>query len=193
MHEAAGAPEAIDAHSIRPIDVIAFWRDAGRDRWYAKDDAFDAEIARRFRTVWEAAVAGQLASWQATDDGMLALILVLDQFPRNIFRNDPRAFSSDPMARDLAIGAISRGVDRRVDPQLRQFVYLPLMHSEDLADQERCCQLFRATGETDNLTYADAHADIIRRFGRFPHRNRLLGRATTPEEQAYLDGGGFRG
>ncbi|HEY8335680.1 MAG TPA: DUF924 family protein [Tardiphaga sp.] len=193
MHEAAGAPEATDARSIRPIDVVAFWRDAGRDRWYAKDDAFDAEIARRFRTVWEAAVADQLASWQATDDGMLALILVLDQFPRNIFRNDPRAFSSDPMARDLAIGAIDRGVDQRVDPQLRQFVYLPLMHSEDLADQERCCRLFRATGETDNLTYADAHADIIRRFGRFPHRNRLLGRATTPEEQAYLDGGGFRG
>jgi uncharacterized protein (DUF924 family) len=138
-------------------------------------------------------VAGRLASWQTTDDGMLALILVLDQFPRNIFRNDPRAFSSDAMARDIAMKTIDGGVDRRVDPQLRQFVYLPLMHSEDLADQERCCQLFRTTGETDNLKYAEEHADIIRRFGRFPHRNRLLGRTTTPEEQAYLDSGGFRG
>lgn len=193
MIGAAGASETTGARSSVPSDVIAFWRDAGPDRWYAKDDAFDAEVARRFRATWEAAVAGRLASWQTTDDGMLALILVLDQFPRNIFRNDPRAFSSDAMTRDIAMKAIDGGVDRRVDPQLRQFVYLPLMHSEDLADQERCCQLFRATGETDNLKYAEEHADIIRRFGRFPHRNRLLGRATTPEEQAYLDSGGFRG
>ena len=193
MDDAAGTPETTGARSIVPTDVIAFWRDAGRERWYAKDDAFDAEVAHRFRALWDAAVEDRLASWQATDDGMLASILVLDQFPRNIFRNDPRAFSSDRLARDLAVKAIDRGVDQRVDPQLRQFVYLPLMHSEDLADQEHCCDLFRATGETDNLTYADEHADIIRRFGRFPHRNRLLGRTTTPGEQAYLDGGGFRG
>jgi uncharacterized protein (DUF924 family) len=192
MIGAAGTSETT-ARNVVPGNIIAFWRAAGPDRWYAKDDAFDAEVAHRFRATWEAAAAGHLASWQTTDDGLLALILVLDQFPRNIFRDDPRAFSSDAMARDIATKAIDGGVDPRVDPQLRQFVYMPLMHSEDLADQERCCRLFHATGETDNLKYAEEHADIIRRFGRFPHRNRLLGRTTTPDEQAYLDSGGFRG
>jgi uncharacterized protein (DUF924 family) len=176
-----------------PADIITFWTDAGWDRWYAKNDDFDAEITRRFRALWDEAVAGNLSSWEASDEGTLALILVLDQFPRNMFRNDPRAFSSDRLACDLTIKAVARGVDQRVDQQMQQFVYMPLMHSEDLADQERCCALFRATGETDNLKFADEHADIIRRFGRFPHRNRVLGRSTTAEEQAFLDAGGFGG
>lgn len=181
------------ASGTTPTDILNFWRDAGRERWYAKSDDFDAEITRRFRTLWDEAVAGGLASWEANDEGTLALILLLDQFPRNMFRNDPRAFSSDPLARDLSVRAVARCVDQRVEPQFRQFVYMPLMHSEDLADQERCCALFRVADETDNLKYADEHADIIRRFGRFPHRNLVLGRTTTPEEQAFLDAGGFGG
>lgn len=178
---------------ITPADILKFWRDAGWDRWYTKNHDFDAEITQRFSAVRDTAVAGDLASWEASDDGTLALIILLDQFPRNIFRNDPRAFSSDHLARNLAVHAIDRGVDQRVDPLLRQFVYLPLMHAENLADQERCCALFRLTDETENQKYADEHADIIRRFGRFPHRNRILGRTTTPDEQAFLDGGGFAG
>lgn len=181
------------ASGTTPTDILNFWKDAGWDRWYAKNDDFDAEVTRRFRTLWDEAVAGGLASWEVSDDGTLALILVLDQFPRNMFRNDPRAFSSDRLARDLSVRAVARGVDQRVEQQMRQFVYMPLMHSEDLADQEHCCALFRATGEADNLKFADEHADIIRRFGRFPHRNRVLGRSTTPEEQAFLDAGGFGG
>ncbi|KAA0078335.1 DUF924 family protein [Tardiphaga sp. P9-11] len=181
------------ASGTTPTDILNFWKDAGWDRWYAKNDDFDAEVTRRFRTLWDEAVAGGLASWEASDDGTLALILVLDQFPRNMFRNDPRAFSSDRLARDLSVRAVALGVDQRVEQQMRQFVYMPLMHSEDLADQEHCCALFRATGEADNLKFADEHADIIRRFGRFPHRNRVLGRSTTPEEQAFLDAGGFGG
>jgi len=176
-----------------PADIIAFWTDAGWERWYTKDDAFDAEIRARFLAAYEAARDGELASWEHSDDGTLALILLLDQFPRNLFRDDTRAFATDAAACALAKRAIARGVGNRVDPDMRQFVYMPLMHSEDLADQEHCCALFHATDNADNMKFADIHADIIRKFGRFPHRNAVLGRETTPEEQAFLDAGGFKG
>ncbi len=176
-----------------PADIIAFWTDAGRDRWYARNDAFDAEIRSRFLVACETARHGLLSSWEDSDDGTLALIILLDQFPRNIYRNDRRAFASDQQACALAKRAIARGVGDRVDPVMRQFIYMPLMHSEDLADQEQCCALFSTTGDPDNIKYADIHADIIRRFGRFPHRNAVLGRETTADEQAFLDAGGFKG
>ena len=116
---------------------------------------------------------------------------MLDQFPRNLFRDDIRTYASDAQAREVAHRAIERGVDARIDPALREFLYLPFMHSEHLADQLRCIELSRKAGLAENAKWAEHHADIIRRFGRFPHRNRLLGRATTPEEQAFLDEGGF--
>jgi uncharacterized protein (DUF924 family) len=116
---------------------------------------------------------------------------VLDQFPRNMFRGRAEAFSSDAKARDVAGRAVARGADARIEPALLEFLYMPFMHSEHLPDQLRCVELFRAS--PDNLKYAEQHADIIRRFGRFPHRNRVLRRATTPEEQAFLDEGGFSG
>ncbi|TJX00435.1 DUF924 domain-containing protein, partial [Neisseria gonorrhoeae] len=129
-----------------------------------------------------------------SDEGALALTIVLDQFPRNLFRGDAETFSSDPLAREVASRAIERGVDTRTDPRLREFLYLPFEHSEDLDDQERCVALFSQYDcHPDNLKYAEDHADIIRRFGRFPHRNRVLGRQTTAEEQAFLDAGGFSG
>jgi uncharacterized protein (DUF924 family) len=128
-----------------------------------------------------------------TDNGALALVIVLDQFPRNMFRDDPKAYSGDAPACEVAHRALSRDADKRIEAPLPQFLYLPFMHSEDLADQLRCVELFRTTGDTENLRYAEEHADIIRRFGRFPHRNRILGRTTTLEEQAFLDGGGFSG
>jgi uncharacterized protein (DUF924 family) len=178
---------------ISPADIVAFWRAAGPARWFTKDAAFDAEVRARFLALWEAARDGRCAAWEASDDGTLALILVLDQFPRNIFRNEARAFATDAAALELARRAVDRGVDARIDPALRAFAYLPFMHSENLADQERCVALCRAAGLTDNIDFAVEHADIIRRFGRFPHRNRVLGRATTPEEAAFLAGGGFAG
>ena len=178
---------------IKPADILAFWREAGRDRWYKRDDAFDADIRRRFLSLWQKAAAGELASWEASDDGALALVIVLDQFPRNMFRGDANAFSSDALARDVACRAIDRGADRRIDPTLLEFLYMPLMHSEHLDDQLHCIALFRDTDNAENLRYAEEHADIIRRFGRFPHRNGLLGRETTPDEQAFLDNGGFSG
>ena len=182
-----------DIGDITPSGILAFWREAGRARWYKRDDAFDAEIRRRFLAVWQKAAAGEFASWEASDDGALALVIVLDQFPRNMFRGTRQAFASDAQARDVARRAIAKAVDRRVDPILLEFLYLPFMHSEHLADQLDCVALFQNTDNAENLKYAHEHADIIRRFGRFPHRNRLLGRDTTEEEQAFLDGGGFAG
>ncbi|QPF85568.1 DUF924 domain-containing protein [Bradyrhizobium genosp. L] len=183
-----------DTRVATPADILAFWRAAGRDGWYKRNDAFDAEVRDRFLATWERAAAGELSSWEASDDGALALVIVLDQFPRNMFRGDARTFSSDPLARAVAGRAIDRGVDARIEPLLQEFLYLPFEHSEELADQERCVAHFRkAGGNPETLQYAEDHADIIRRFGRFPHRNRVLGRDMTPEEQAFLDGGGFSG
>jgi uncharacterized protein (DUF924 family) len=173
--------------------VVAFWRSAGPARWYAKDATFDAEIRARFFSLHEAACHGKLQHWEKTESGTLALILVLDQFSRNMFRDDARAFASDPQALTLARRAVDRGMARRTPPPLQQFFFLPFMHAENLADQLHCVELCRAAGLADNLRYAEIHADVIRRFGRFPHRNRVLGRATTPEEQAFLDSGGFAG
>jgi uncharacterized protein (DUF924 family) len=178
---------------ISPADVLAFWREAGKDKWYTKDEAFDAEVRRRFLGLWQQAAAGDLASWEAADDGALALVIALDQFPRNMFRGDARTFSTDGKALEVASRAIARGADKRIDLGLVEFLYMPFMHSERLADQERCIALFQNGGRPDNVRFAEIHADIIRRFGRFPHRNELLGRATTAEEQAFLDAGGFAG
>ena len=177
--------------SVTPAEILAFWRDAGPARWYSRDDAFDAEVRQRFLGLWQRAAAGELSSWETSDDGALALVIVLDQFPRNMFRDDIRTYASDAQAREVAHRAVERGVDARIDGALREFLYLPFMHSEHLADQLRCIEQSRAAGHTESLKWAEHHADIIRRFGRFPHRNSLLGRATTPDEQAFLDQGGF--
>lgn len=174
-------------------DVLAFWRALGPKRWFSKNDAVDAEIREQFGALHAAAAQGRFAGWESEAPGALALVVVLDQFPRNIYRGSAEAFATDPLARAVAGRAIARGFDRAVPDAERLFFYLPLMHSETLADQERCCALCRALDDTGTLAYAEIHADIIRRFGRFPHRNAALGRATTPAEQAFLDSGGFAG
>jgi uncharacterized protein (DUF924 family) len=178
---------------IGPQDVLAFWRGAGPDKWFEKDPAFDSEIAVRFFAVWHAAAAGSLSTWEETPEGALALTIVLDQFPRNMFRGHARTYQADAVARAVAGRAITRGFDAQVAYDLRQFFYLPFQHSENLADQERCIELARHYGDDEFMKYAEQHAGIIRRFGRFPHRNAMLGRITTPEEQAFLDAGGFAG
>jgi uncharacterized protein (DUF924 family) len=176
-----------------PAEILAFWREAGHERWYEKDDTFDNEVRRRYLDLWHKASAGELSSWEASDDGALALTIVLDQFPRNMFRDSARAFAADPLARAVASRAIARGFDQRVALAERSFFYLPFEHSEELADQERCVALNRASGDADALKWAELHADIIRRFGRFPHRNGVLGRSSTPEEETFLAAGGFAG
>lgn len=182
-----------DIGNITPSGILALWREAGRECWYKRSDAFDADVRRRFLPLWQKAAAGKLASWEDSDDGALALVIVLDQFPRNMFRGTPETFASDALARDVARRAIERGTDRRIAPLLLEFLYMPFMHSEHLADQLHCVALFENTDNAENLKYAREHADIIQRFGRFPHRNRVLGRETIAEERAFLDGGGFAG
>ena len=182
------SPEAIASADA----VLSFWREGGYDKWFGKDDAFDAAIREKFLPTYEAAAAGKLSSWEATADGALAVCIVLDQFPRNLFRGDPRTYATDEAARAVANRALKRGYDQDVSDELRGFFFLPFTHSEDPVDQDRCVELYRAANHPD-LKYAEQHRDIIRRFGRFPHRNAILGRTMTPEEQAYLDQGGFKG
>ncbi len=176
-----------------PEAVLAFWREAGSEKWFKKDAAFDDAIRERFLATYEAAAARTLAHWGDTAEGALALVIVLDQFPRNMFRGSGRAFAADHLAREVADAALVRGFDLALPLTGRQFFYLPFEHSEVLADQERCCALFHATGDAELAKWAELHADIIRRFGRFPHRNAALGRVSTSEEQAFLDAGGFAG
>jgi len=174
-------------------DVVAFWRDAGPDKWFAKDEGFDRAVAGRFGALHAKASAGAKNDWAGSAAGALALILLLDQFSRNIHRGSANAFAQDSMARETAGKAVDAGLDRAVDPQLRQFFYLPFMHSESIVDQERCVCLCHGLPDPGTLPHALEHARIIRRFGRFPHRNAVLGRHTTPAERAFLDGGGFAG
>jgi uncharacterized protein (DUF924 family) len=185
---------AIDAHA-----VLAFWFCAHDDaatygqshkKWFAKDDAFDAEIRARFLSLYEDAAAEELVVWQQHAATCLALIVLLDQFPRNMFRGDARAFAADHLARAAAHHALAQGYDQIMLPVERQFVYLPLEHSESLADQEQCLQLMKSLAvfeETKDLhIWAEKHRVIVARFGRFPHRNLALGRTNTPEEAAFL-------
>jgi len=173
-------------------DVAGFWRDAGPERWFAKNDAFDAEFGTRFLAAHEAAARGELSHWAKEPEGALALLVLLDQFPRNTFRGHARAFATDPMALAVARETIEAGLDLRIDEELRRFFYLPFMHSESLADQERSVEL-NAALDANTQRFAVLHRDIIARFGRFPHRNKLLGRTSSAEEQRFLDEGGFAG
>lgn len=177
---------------VTPEQVIAFWRDAGPARWFQKDEEFDRRFRERFITAHEAAAAGELAGWQGSAEGMLALLILLDQFPRNAFRGTKRMFATDTLALDLAHRAVAAGFDLDVEPELRAFMYLPMEHAESLAEQERAVELTRPL-DAETYRWAVIHRDIIARFGRFPHRNALLGRTTTADEQRFLDEGGFAG
>ncbi len=176
-------------------EVISFWIDeVGPKGWYANDPALDAEIRDRFGALWEKALDGRLERWASCPRGCLAFLIVTDQFPRNMFREDGRAFATDDLARRVAARACHMGFDRRIAEPARQFFYLPLMHSESQMDQDRCVRMFLLrmpdTG-ADNLLHARAHRAVIREFGRFPYRNKALGRHTTRPEQAFLDKGGY--
>jgi len=185
--------------------VLAFWFGApgspehgkARAEWFRKNPAFDDEIRRRFGEAVAIALAGGFGEWCTTAQGSLARILLLDQFTRNIFRGTPRAFAGDERALATAEDAVARGFDRALSFHERWFVYMPFEHAETPGAQHRSLELFgalaRETGDDDTLVWARKHADVIFRFGRFPHRNAILGRASTPEEEAYLrePGAGF--
>ena len=181
-------------------DVLLFWfgdeseRRKPQKRWFEKDSTFDREVRERFLPFYEHAASGRMSHLKGNPLDCLALIIVLDQFPRNMFRGTPRAFATDGLALDAARHAVARGFDRQMHAVERMFAYLPFEHSESLADQERACELTQALDgfeETkDAHRYAILHRDIIRRFGRFPHRNAILGRSSTPEEIEFLKGPG---
>ncbi len=179
---------------LSPEDVLAFWQDAGAQRWFRADPAFDETCSATFAASWAAAAAGDLDAWSHTADGALALVLLLDQMPRNMFRGTPKAYETDRKARDVASRALAKGFVAHVPAPLRRFFHLPFSHAEDLADQERAVQLAGETGDADALKWARHHRDVIARFGRFPHRNAILGRTSSPEEIAWLDQeGAFKG
>ena len=165
-------------------DVLAFWF-SDPARWWRKDPTFDAEISDRFLALHDSLDRGEREDWLETARGTLAYVIVLDQLSRNMFRGTARMFASDARARATAQRAIDRGDDRALSKTERTFLYMPFMHREDVADQDRCVALF-ASAAPDQLRFAEQHRDIIRRFGRFPHRNALLGRESTPEEQEFL-------
>ena len=178
----------------RAVEILEFWfgpaPHASRDVWFRKNPAFDAEIADRFGATVEAALGGAFREWTATPHGTLARVVVLDQFTRNIFRDTPRGFAGDEQALAMASAAIDAGHDRELDRYERWFLYMPFQHAEDLAAQERSLALFEAlaaeSGDPGLLQYPQKHAAIIRRFGRFPHRNAILGRLSTASEAAFL-------
>lgn len=176
-----------------PAEIVAFWRNAGSDAWFRKNEVFDAELRTRFIDAHMATARRELDGWLETAEGALALLLLLDQIPRNIFRGTAHQFATDPLACWAADDALTRGHDKAVEPALRPFFYLPFEHSEAPADQARSIALFAAHGDPETLKYAHVHADIITRFGRFPHRNHVLGRESTMEEKTFLAEGGFAG
>lgn len=177
---------------MAPSQIIEFWVGAGPKAWFSKDAGFDARC-RTFEAAHHAAARGELETWQADAEGALALALLLDQFPRNLYRGSAHAYATDGLACAVAERAIDEGFDRATPTPLRLFFYMPLEHAEDLSKQARCVALVEAMGNEEYARYARLHRDIIARFGRFPHRNAALGRRSTPEELAYLESGGFAG
>lgn len=177
-----------------PDDVLDFWEnDLGPDKWYKKESVIDQIIQARFLSLWEQAREGDLGDWHQTAKGNLALIIVLDQFPRNMFRDSPKAFSTDGQALSVAQSMIEKKHDWEIPGLTRQFCYMPFMHSENLIDQDFCVKMMaeRMTSG-NNLHHARKHWEVIEMFGRFPHRNAILDRQSTPVEEKFLAEGGYR-
>ena len=172
---------------VDPAEILDFWFAAGMDRrWFRATAALDDEIRRRFEASWQAAADHRLDHWADDADGALALVILLDQFPLNMYRGQAKAFASEAHAIEITLAAIERGLHKTISRERLAFLYMPLMHSEDLAHQDMSVQLFQAAGLTGNARYAHHHRDLIRRFGRFPHRNTVLGRQSTQAELDYL-------
>lgn len=178
-----------------PDDILAFWLDEiGPKGWYSAGEELDQLIRDRFEDTYKQACDGALSLWLTYPSGTLAYIILMDQFPRNMFRDDAQAFATDKFGLAAAKAAINKGWDTRIDEPARQFFYLPLMHSENLCDQDRCVRLIcerMPEGGDDNLLHARAHREVIRRFGRFPHRNEALGRTSSDAEKTFMKKGGY--
>jgi uncharacterized protein (DUF924 family) len=179
---------------VSPEEVLKFWLDeCNPSDWYMQDDALDKKISDTFLDTWKAAATGKFSLWLTYPNGALAYIILTDQFSRNMFRDSGDAFSTDRAALAAAKSAIDKGWDMRIDEPARQFFYMPLMHSENLCDQDRCVRLMcdRLASDSSNLLHARAHRQVIRQFGRFPYRNAALGRKSTQAELDYIAAGGY--
>lgn len=177
---------------VSAAEVVAFWRDAGQVKWFNGGPAFDTDCRERFQAAHLSAARGELVDWLNDAESSLALLILLDQIPRNIYRDSGHAFATDGLARRYAREAIKAGHDAHCEASLRGFFYLPFEHSESMADQHRSVELFAALDNHTMYEFALKHREVIEKFGRFPHRNAALGRTSTPDELAWLAaGGGF--
>lgn len=185
----------MDTPDLQPQDVLDFWFAPEHEAlWFHSTPQFDARVRERFAPLWQAGREGRLAGWEQTPQGALALVILLDQMPLNMFRGEAQSFASEAQAREVARRAVARRFDESLSDAGKAFLYMPFMHSENLADQDTSVALYEAAGLADNLKFARHHRDIVRRFGRFPHRNAILGRTSTPEEAAWLaSDAAFRG
>jgi len=174
--------------TITPSEILTFWfSDRVKPLWFNSTPEFDAELKENYQDIYAAALSGDLSEWQNSSEGCVALVVILDQFPLNMYRGLAESFDGEAKAREIAKGAISKGIDEQIPDEQKAFLYMPLMHSENLADQDLCVSLFEAAGLKENLRFARHHQEIVRRFGRFPHRNKILGRTSSKEELEYLN------
>ena len=180
-------------HDANAAEVVGFWRDAGAGKWFNGGPTFDAACRDRFEAEHLLAARGELVDWLDDAESSLALLILLDQFPRNSFRGTAHSYATDGLARHYAQRAVEAGLDRDIEAPLRVFCYMAFEHSESLPHQDQAVSLIATLGDAEFLRYAELHRDVIQRFGRFPHRNAALGRETTQEERDYLASGGFSG
>lgn len=174
-------------NEITPTEIITLWfSEAGKKFWYNATSEMDKELREKYSDIFHAAMRDRLEQWQDTPEGSLALVIVLDQFPLNMYRGEAESYSGEARSREVAAAAIARGFDEALIDEQKAFLYLPYMHSENLDDQDRAIELFTQAGLMENLKWAEHHREIVRRFGRFPHRNDMLGRKFTPEEEDYM-------
>ncbi len=180
---------------IKYEDILEYWySERMQPYWFNSTPVIDDEVRDRYESLWNAVMVGEYTDWQNSAQGCLALIIILDQFPLNMFRGQVRSFSSEAMAIEITKHAINQGYDKEIDKHQLAFMYMPLMHSENLDDQNQSVKLFQAAGLTENVKFAEHHRQLIQRYGRFPHRNAILGRESSPDEMDYLNSGqAFKG
>lgn len=177
----------LSTETIKPTDILDYWySEFMQKHWFASTPALDAEIREKYQSLWERAAAGDLDHWQDSPEGALALVIVLDQFPLNMFRGKPESFCTERKAIEVTLNALKKGFDKQLSKDRLSFLFMPLMHSEKLEEQDLSVSLFRRYGLTGNIKFAEHHRELVRKYGRFPHRNAILGRESTPAEVAYL-------
>jgi len=177
----------MNTESITPADILEYWySDFMQKHWFASTPELDAEIREKYQSLWERAASGELDHWQDSPEGALALVIVLDQFPLNMFRGKPESFRTERKAVDVTLSALKKGFEDRLSKDRLSFLFMPLMHGERLEEQDLSVTLFRQYELTGNIKFAEHHRELVRKYGRFPHRNAILGRESTPAEVEYL-------